>query len=256
MKLSAAIIALNEETDLPGCIRSLSDFDEIVVVDSGSTDGTAGLASGLGAVVLSRRFDSFSAQKQFACDSCSGDWIVSIDADERLSPGFRDALESGARGGAKAFRLLRRTVYLGRELRFGPWSGDAPLRAFARGCAGFGPERVHETLRTPGPAPVLRGARITHRPYSSISEHIGKMAGYSALWAAQERSAGRRAGLADLILRPQWRLFRALVLQMGALDGIPGIAASVSSAVYAWWKYLALYESCREEISRRGGEVG
>lgn len=243
MALSVAIIALDEENDLPGCLASVGFADEVVLVDSGSSDATPAIAREAGARVLQHPFTGFSEQKQFACDSTTGDWILVLDADEKAGPGLARAVSRVIdSGSASAYRIARRTVYMGRVLRFGPWGGDRPLRLFRRGCARFGSETVHESLRADRPAPVLRGGYLEHRPYRDFREHMEKMARYSSLWAAQQSTAGRRASRLDLLLRPQWRLFRGAVLQLGLLDGLPGLAASFSSAIYAYWKYMALYE--------------
>lgn len=249
MKLSLVTIAFNEERDLPRCLGSVGFADEKIVVDSGSTDRTAEIARSLGAVVLDHPFEGFSKQKQFAIDRANGDWILVLDADEKAGPGLGEAVLSAMRSGrADAWRIRRRTVYMGRTLRFGPWRGDAPLRLFRKGFARFGGEVVHERLRADGPIRIVRGSWIEHEPYDSIPDHIARIARYAELWAAQEAAAGRTCSPADLLIRPQWRLFRALFIQMGFLDGIPGIAASVGSAVYAWWKYLALREVSRHPL--------
>lgn len=246
MALSVAIIALDEENDLPGCLASVGFAREVVLVDSGSSDATPAIAREAGARVLLHPFTGFSAQKQFACDSTTRDWILVLDADERAGPGLGDAIQRAmASGSADAYRISRRTVYMGRVLRFGPWGGDRPLRLFRRGCARFGSESVHESLRADSPAPVLRGGFLEHRPYRDFREHMEKMARYASLWAAQESASGRRASGLDVLLRPSWRLFRGAFLQLGLLDGVPGLAASFSSAVYAYWKYMALYELTR-----------
>jgi hypothetical protein len=112
---------------------------------------------------------------------------------------------------------------------------------------------VHENLRTTGGIAVLPGAWIEHVPYESVAEHIEKMARYASLWGAQESAAGRRASLPDILLRPAWRLFRGAVLQLGILDGYQGIAASVSSAIYAYWKYVALREAVGR-LDTKGGD--
>lgn len=243
MGLSVAIIALDEEDDLPGCLASIGFADEIVLVDSGSRDATASIAEKAGARVFERPFEGFSSQKQFACDSTTCDWILVLDADERAGPGFAEAFSAALSSGpATAYRIERRTSYMGRVLRFGPWSSDHPLRLFRRGSANFGSETVHESLRADSSPPVLKGAWIEHRPYRDVREHMEKMTLYASLWAVQERARGRRATVLDILFRPQWRFFRGAVIQLGLLDGVPGLAASMSSAVYAYWKYMALYQ--------------
>ncbi|NLP04853.1 glycosyltransferase family 2 protein, partial [Candidatus Fermentibacteria bacterium] len=249
VKLSLVTIAFNEERDLPRCLDSVGFADEIVVVDSGSTDGTIEAARSRGAKVFDHPFEGFSKQKQFAIDRATGDWILVLDADETAGPGLGEAVRSAIRSGkADAWRIRRKTRYMGRVLRFGPWRGDAPPRLFRRGFARYGEEVVHERLRADGPVRLVRDSWIEHEPYDSIPDHIARMARYAELWASQEAAAGRTCSPADLLIRPQWRLFRALFLQMGFLDGIPGIAASVSSAMYAWWKYLALREASRRSL--------
>jgi hypothetical protein len=242
-RISLVVIALDEERDLPGCLDSVPFAFEKIVVDSGSADRTAQVAEEHGASVHRHPFESFSRQKQHACDLASGDWLLLLDADERLCPRFGEEATRGISSGrADSYRIRRRTRYLGRTLRHGPWRDDAPVRLFRRGTASFGSESVHESLRTGGRPPVLPRAWIEHEPYADVAEHMRKMALYVEMWAADRHAAGRRATLAGLLLRPQWRLFRGLVLQMGLLDGLPGIAASAGSMVYAFWKYLALWE--------------
>jgi hypothetical protein len=243
MRLSVVVIAFNEERDLPACLASVGFADEIVVVDSGSTDGTAAVARAAGALVFDHPFEGFAAQKQYACDRATGDWILLVDADETASAGLGDAIRGFAAAcGADACRVRRRTVYLGRLLRHGPWRNDCPVRFFRRGSASFGGDLVHEQLETAGPSPVLPGAWIEHHPYEDVADHMAKMARYCALWAAQEASSGRSCSALDVLCRPSWRLFRGLVLQAAFLDGFPGMASAVGSAAYAFWKYLSLWE--------------
>jgi len=252
-RISAVVITRNEEADLPGCLASCAGFaSETVVVDSGSEDGTCAVASSCGARVLHHPFESYSRQKQWACDQASGDWILILDADEKVDPGMgaRIARAVLSRPDVQAWRIRRRTRYLGRLLRFGPWMGDAPVRLMKAGSVRFGDEAVHEKPDTGSRPPLLRGAWIEHRPYVSVSEHMRKMGTYARLWAAQEHGRGRKAGPASPIFRSGWRLFRALALQMAFLDGLPGITAALSSAVYAYWKWLLLWESTSSGASR------
>jgi (heptosyl)LPS beta-1,4-glucosyltransferase len=245
-RISLVIITLDEERDLPRCLSSASGFAfESIVVDSGSQDGTCRVALSCGAKVLEHDFEGFSKQKQWACEQASGDWILVLDADETASPGMESCIikAAAARPDITAWRIRRRTAYLGRTLRFGPWMGDSPVRLFRKGSASFGEEAVHEKIRPEqGEAPVLRGCSIEHRPYEDLTEHMTKMALYCRLWAEQQAASGRRAHALDPLVRAAWRLFRGGILQLSFLDGLPGIAAAASSAVYAYWKWLLLWE--------------
>jgi hypothetical protein len=249
-KITLVVIARNEERDLPRCLSSCSGFaGEMIVVDSDSSDGTCEAAVRCGARVLQHDFEDYSKQKQWACEQASGEWILVLDADEEAPSGLGTALEAAVarRPGIKAWRIRRRTCYLGKMLRFGPWMGDAPVRLFRRGCARFGDEEVHEKIRAEGDTPVLRGVSIAHRPYADASEHIAKMSHYARLWAIRQAASGRKACSLDPILRASWRLLRAMILQLAFLDGFPGVAAASSSAVYAYWKWLMLWELTKAE---------
>jgi hypothetical protein len=250
-RISLVVIAFDEERDLPSCLASAAGFAfESIVVDSGSRDGTRRVALSCGAKVLEHDFEGFSKQKQWACEQASGDWILVLDADETASSGMESCIlrAAAARPDIMAWRIRRRTVYLGRALRFGPWMCDSPVRLFRRGRAAFGGEAVHERIRPEGEAPVLRGCSIEHRPYKDLTEHMTKMAKYCRLWAEQQDASGRRARALDPLARAGWRLFRGGILQLAFLDGLPGIAAAVSSTVYAYWKWLLLWE-----LTNRGG---
>lgn len=251
--ISLVVITRNEERDLPRCLSSASGFAfESIVVDSGSMDGTRRVALSCGAKVLEHDFEGFSKQKQWACEQASGDWILLLDADEEASPGMGSCIlkAAAAHPDVTAWRIRRQTTYLGRTLRFGPWMGDSPVRLFRRGSAAFGGEAVHEKIYSEGEAPVLRGCSIEHRPYEDLAEHMTKMALYCRLWAEHQAASGRRAHALDPLARAAWRLFRGGILQLAFLDGLPGIAAAVSSAVYAYWKWLLLWELTRGRSAR------
>jgi len=252
--LSVVVIALNEARDIPACLESVAFAGERLVVDSGSTDGTVEAAAACGARVLQHPFESFSAQKQWACDQASGGIVLVLDADETACPGMARMIEEASRRNpdVQAWRIRRRTRYLGRVLRFGPWMGDAPVRLFRSGRASFGDEAVHERIRSTGRTSLLDGAWIEHTPYADVSEHMQKMMRYTRLWADQQIAGGRRARCWDPPARAAWRLFRAMFLQLAFLDGFPGMAASMSSAVYAYWKWLRLWELVKDREMRSG----
>lgn len=252
--ISLVVIARNEERDLPDCLSSCRGFAcEMIVVDSDSTDRTGTEAARCGAKVLQHEFESYSKQKQWACEQAAGDWILVLDADERMhgDPASFLRRSAAARPEVLAWRIRRRTTYLGTTLRFGPWMGDAPVRLFMKGCASFGDEVVHERIRAEGETPALKGCWLEHRPYADRAEHLAKISLYSKLWADQQASSGRTAGMFDPPIRAAWRLFRGLVLRAAFLDGRAGVAAAVSSAVYAHRKWKLLVELTNAK--RRGG---
>ncbi|MBN1434828.1 glycosyltransferase family 2 protein [Candidatus Fermentibacterales bacterium] len=264
MDLSLVVIARNEERDLGVCLGSVPFALEKLVVDSGSTDRTRELASGLGARVLEHDFESFGAQKQWALEQARCEFVLSLDADEALSPDLAASIERICiRGewqeGVSGYRLRRRTCYMGRLLRRGPWSRDWPLRLFRRAEARFEPDLVHEkvVLRGGGVARLHCG-HVVHRPYDDLEDHMRKMTGYAALWARQQHLAGRRAGLGRTLAGPVWRFFSGYLVRGGFLEGLPGLMASWSSAQYAFLKWSMLRElngtGLPEAGCDRGGE--
>lgn len=243
MKLSLAVIALNEEDRLTGCLESVPFAFEKVVVDSGSTDSTASVALGSGARVLQREFTCFSEQKQFAVDSCTGDWILVLDADESLSPALVSEIIRVVETGEKiAYRLPRRVLYMGRLLRFGPWSGETVLRLFPRGCASFDSSVVHEKLVPTVPVAVLKKGWIEHRTYRSLGEQISVTAQYAELWAEGKHSMGVRSSLPGTLFRAQWRFVSSWMFRGGFLEGYPGFMACCMSAFSVFLKWSLLRE--------------
>jgi len=243
MKLSLAVIALNEEDRLRRCLESVPFAFEKVVVDSGSTDSTVPVAKECGAVVLSRGFTCFSEQKQFAVNSCTGDWILVLDADESLSPALASEIVRVVETGKKlAYRLPRRVFYMGRLLRRGPWSGETVLRLFPRGSASFDSSIVHEKLVPSVPVTLLRKGWIEHRTYRSLGEQMSVTGEYALLWAERKHSMGIRSSLLEIAVRTKWRFLSAWLLRGGFLEGYPGFMASVMSAYSVFLKWSILRE--------------
>lgn len=254
MKLSVCVIAKDEERDLPGLLESLQplrralgpDF-EAVVLDSGSCDGTLKAASGWGARVSSRPFDDFAAQKQACVDLAAGEWVLSLDADERLTPEGSAAVLAALRGDTPeaGFTLPFDVEFMGRVLRWGGLGAERHLRLFRRAKGRFGGAHLHEGVSVDGVVGRLE-ARVLHRPYRDLGEYLGKMEEYTARAARRRWESGRRPCWTD-DLRPFWELFVRLVLKGGLLDGRPGVAWAMLSAFHTWLKYARLSDAAREE---------
>jgi glycosyltransferase involved in cell wall biosynthesis len=238
-RLSATIIAQDEERDLPGCIESLRGFcDEILVVDGGSRDRTRQVAAELGARVLDRPFDDFARQHEFARTQARGEWVLSIDADERASPELRGA----AFGGAAAYSLPFKNHFRGVWLRHGGWWPDRHVRLFRRDACSYDPQRtVHEKLVVNGPVARL-DAPILHYTYDSLADCLSKMARYGEQAARMLHAQGARAGAWEIAVRPLWRFVRGYLLRLGFLDGAAGAAMAWARAYEAFRRYALLWE--------------
>jgi len=247
--LSACIIAFNEADRIGDCLASLAFCDEILVVDSGSTDGTAELAARMGARVLLRPFDGFRSQKQFAVEQAAHDWVLCLDADERVSPELRDAIEAERRAGfarAAGYRFARLSEYFGRFLRHGNAYPDRKLRLFDRRRGGWrGDREVHETATVDGAVATLRGD-LLHLPFRSLEHQLDKSRRYARMMAEHAHARGRRASLAKLVLAPAWRFFRGYVLRGGFLDGRAGLVYAYVTAFTARQKAIRLWLLQRE----------
>jgi glycosyltransferase involved in cell wall biosynthesis len=245
MKLSLVVITLNEENSIGRCIGSVPFADEIIVVDSGSTDSTAEAAENCGAKVMLHEFRSYSTQKQWAIEQASGRWILSLDADEYLSEELADELQMIMENETvhAGFSLPFRIQYMGRLMRFGPWSGERHVRLFRNDHAVFPNSGVHECLKiTGGTIGYLRKGYVVHRSYSSISDQMDKMIQYGRLWAEKEFEKGRRSNPFQIVFRPAWRLLSAYLLRGGFIEGIPGLVSSIVVAYYVFIKWTILYE--------------
>jgi glycosyltransferase involved in cell wall biosynthesis len=240
VKLSATVIAQDEERALPDCLASLKGFcDEILVVDGGSRDATREIAAAAGARVLERAFDDYARQHEFARTEARGEWVLSIDADERASPELSRAPLAGPHA---AYSLRFKNHYRGIWLRHGGFWPDRHVRLFRRDACRYDLERpVHEKLIVTGSIGQLDAA-ILHYTYDSLEDCLRKMHRYGERAAHSLHAAGRRAGTWDVALRPLWRFVRSYFLQLGFLDGTPGAAMAWGKAYEAWVKYGRLWE--------------
>ena len=243
-RLTALVPTRNEEKNLEACLASLAFADEIVVVDSESTDRTVEIARAHGARVLVRRFDDWSSQKNWALAQLAHPWALCVDADERVDAELAAAIaglpEEPAAGG---YRLARHNWFLGRRIRHSGWQGDAVVRLFRRAAGRF-EGTIHERVVGLPRVEDLPGA-LLHHPYRTWSDYERKLWRYARANARMAYDAGRRAGPLAMILRPPVRFGRMYLAQGGFLDGGAGLALCGLSAVAVFVKYALLWDATR-----------
>lgn len=249
--LSVAIVAFNEEQNLRRTLASVDWADEVILVDSGSTDRTREIAREFGAKVYEEPWRGFAAQKNFALAHCQFDWVLSLDADEVVSPELRSELLGRLEhpGPAVAFRLPRRNLFLGRWVRHGGFYPDHKLRLFRRGHARFEDRPVHENAVADGPVLALRGD-LLHYAYPTLELYIEHMNRYSSasvpLVHRKERTlSSLPAFLWYVLLAPGAQFLYNYVFRLGFLDGREGLLLHLYHAAYASWKYAKAWEACR-----------
>jgi len=238
-RLSVAIIAFNEEVNLAACLRSVAWADEIVVVDNASTDRTREIAREFGArVVQAPDWPGFGPQKNRALDACTGDWILALDADERVDEPLRAEIEQVVAGGRfDVYAMPRRSTYCGRFIRHGGWWPDYVARLFRRGTARYSDARVHERLVTDRPVGRLR-APLTHYSFRSMEQVLDKLNRYSTESACMLTGRGRAPGLASAIGHGLAAFLRTYVFKLGFLDGRHGFLLAVSNAEGSYYRYV------------------
>lgn len=243
-KLSAVLITRNEERDVARTLRALSFADEVVVVDSGSTDRTVEVCRALGARVLTRPFDGFGAQKRWAVAQAANDWVLCVDADEVVTPELAASIRALLSSGEPplgAYRFRFKTAFMGQVLEHGPVSRRLHVRLFDRRRAGWTDAAVHEQVRAEGAVGVLPGA-VLHFTVRDLSESIGKMDAYSTLGARELIRRGRGRGVLGLLLTTPIQFFKHYVLHQNFRNGVPGLAWSIMNAVGSVMKYLKARE--------------
>ena len=238
MKISATIIACNEERNIARAIESLRCCDEIIVVDNGSIDRTVELAEKLGARVVEEAWHGYSAQKNYATTQASYDWILSIDADEALSEGLEGEIWQIKKAGPEfdAYTMPRLAQYLGRWIMHSGWYPDRKVRLFNRNKAKWVGDFVHESVQVSGKVGHLDG-NLLHFTCTSLSEHLKTMDVYTTLAAQQIVTEGRTIGTAHLLLDPLWTFWQTYLFKRGFLDGFEGLAIAYMAAFYNFMKY-------------------
>jgi glycosyltransferase involved in cell wall biosynthesis len=246
-RLSAIIIAKNEARNIGACLDSLAFCDERIVVDGGSEDATDEIARAKGARVATAAWSGFGAQKNFALSQASGDWVLSIDADERVTPALARIIKDAiGRQGVDGYEMPRRSSFLGREMRHSGWSPDYVLRLFRRGRARFTDDLVHERVICDGnvgrlPEPLL------HYPVTRLEDAVGRMDRYSTAGAEMLVAAGRRVSFASGIAHGLWSFLRTYVWRLGFLDGREGFLLAVANAEGTYYRYMKAWLRARRD---------
>jgi len=240
MPLSVAIITRNAAALLERCLASVAFAEEVVVVDSGSTDGTVELAARHGARVVRKEWLGFGAQKQFAVDAASHEWVLCVDADEWLSPELSEDIVAELKAPRGfVYAIPRRNRFLGRWLRHGEGYPDWNVRLFHREHARWGGETVHERIVTRSPVLRLRGD-LLHDSAETLEKYLDKQNRYTSLQAESLRAAGRRANALQLVVSPLLRFIKFYLLRLGFLDGVPGLVHVTIGCMNSFNKYAKL----------------
>lgn len=242
MRLSVIVITHNEAARLPACLASVAFADEIVVVDNGSTDGTPDLARALGAKLLQTAdWPGFGPQKNRALAQASGDWVLSIDADEQVSPALRASIVQAITQDAfTAYGFNRRSRYCGQWIQHSGWYPDRIVRLFRRGSARFSDDLVHEAVRTQGPVGHLAGD-LLHESIDDFEGVLDKVNRYSTASAQALAARGVRGSVGKAVRHGIWAFVRTYVLRRGFLDGQMGLALAVSNAQGTYYRYMKLW---------------
>ena len=246
MKISATIITLDEESNIVGALESVGWADEVVVVDSNSTDRTRELAAACGARVLTNPWPGFGAQKQFAVDQATHEWIFSLDADERVSDELKNSIQSlrNEKELADGYEIARRTYYQQRWIRGGGWYPDRQLRLFRKDKGRWKQRHIHESVTMEPGARVERLAGDLLHYTSQDAAHHHRMIGerYAPLAALQMYEDGRRTSVLGVASAGPAAFIRSLILKGGLRDGFAGFTIASFAAHHAFLKHLMLWE--------------
>lgn len=241
MPVTALIITLNEAAHIEACLNSVAWAEERLVIDSGSTDDTVAIARRMGATVIVHPFDGYSAQKNFGASRATHDWIVSVDADERVTPELSTDMKAAAAapGDHAGFRMPRATWHLGRWMRCTDWYPDNQLRLYDRRRARWNGRTVHESVTADGPVGRL-DHELQHYAYRDIAHHLDTINRYTTLAAEEMYARGRRTGPLELLLHPPAAFLRNYILRRGIIAGTPGLIVSIMNSYYVFLKFAKL----------------
>lgn len=249
--ITAVVITKNEEAVIGRCLDSVAWTDEVIVMDSGSTDRTVEICRARGAQVHHADWQGPATQRNRGIERARGEWILALDADEWVTPELRAEIERtvAAASGTVLYRVPRLSSYCGRYMRHGGWWPDYVSRLFRRGAARFEGGIVHDHLVCDGPVARLRN-HLMHEPFKDLAKVLEKMNAYSTWGAQRLHEEGKRSGLARAIGHGAWTFFRTYVLRAGFLDGREGLMLAISNAEGTYYKYVKLMLLARNARGR------
>jgi len=249
-KLSAIIICRNEEKDIEGAIQSLLWADEILIVDSYSTDNTLTIAGNYPVKILQRTFENYSRQRNWALDQAAYDWVLMLDADERLTPELQHEIQDLLADTMKspAYSIYRCNFFMGKEVRYSGWQNDWVVRLFDKSNSRYSDNNVHEELILNRGRPARLKHKMWHYTYRNLSHYLQKWDSYSTLSAKDKANSTQSVSFYHLMLKPAFRFFRHYILKLGILDGKVGFVISYLAASGVFMRYLKLWRMQQENI--------
>lgn len=245
--LTVVVLTLNEEANIAACLEGVRWAEELMVLDSGSTDRTVEIARRFTPHVLSVEWKGYGATRNLGLDRASSDWVLWLDADERVTPELAAEIRAVMARGTQepaAYDVARRAYFLGKWIRHAGWYPGRVTRLFRHGSARFNAARVHEQLVVAGATGSLQND-LLHYTDPDLDHYLRKFNRYTTLAAEELHAAGRRAGVWDLTVRPLFAFVRMYILRLGLLDGMHGLILCVLSAGYVFTKYAKLWERTR-----------
>ena len=248
LPISLVVITYNEAKNLPRCLLEADFCAELIIVDSGSTDGTRDIAREFGARVVHRNWSGYRDQKAFGIELAAQPWILTLDADEVITSQLRDDIEQtfAADPREDAFEINRRSFYSGKRINHSGWYPQWRLLLFRKGKAYWSEKEPHEVLTFCGRTKGRLSGDLNHYTYESIRRHVEKNLDYATRWATTMHNGRRRATTLDLLFRGPWGFFRTYILQLGFLDGFYGLVIAAVTGYYTFVKYSML-----KELNRR-----
>jgi glycosyltransferase involved in cell wall biosynthesis len=245
-RISAAVICRDEADRIADCLESVAWCDEVLVVDSGSTDGTLEIARARATRVIERDWPGYAAQRDFALQQATGDWVLCLDADERCTPALRDAIRAALASDPPldGFAVRRHAFHLGRWIDHGGWYPDWKLRLVRRGRARGGGVEPHDRLVVEGPVGRL-AADLEHHTYRDFADHLRTVQRFSDLVSDEWVKQGRRFSLVRAVLHPPLKFVECWIWKQGFRDGWAGFAIAATSAFYVFAKHVKLWEKTR-----------
>lgn len=241
-KLSVVILCLNEEAMIEDCLASVKFADEILVVDSFSSDRTLEIARRYTDRIVQRRFEGYAAQKNWGYSQAEHEWVLNLDADERVTPELATEIQEILRHPQHdGYWIHRRNYFLGKEIRYGSWSGDHVLRLFRRDRARYPDIQIHSELVLDGKAGSCRQSML-HYSYRSVDDFVRRVQEYSSGGAVDARKRGRRVSASAIWTHSAWHFLKSYFIRRGFLDGPEGLIIAMGGAYYTFLKYAKLYE--------------